>query len=395
MNHSELAARSAGGLQDIRMPAAAVSQGCEVCSTAGEADTSQLQHTAREQILALDSVKSLARLLDSVLGDGGEGEKISEAALAASHDPFDKLLSLMEQDIENMELSSQDADFNPLAETQITIEDEKTPKLNVDSKSSPSNKETEVATSAPAHELEDAPPPAAGHDWATLLVFTCPSCNIRVATRERASHVAAHHGRGGGPGADTLDRPVLYQCLVCIANVDWRRDTIREHLAGHKMSLDDYAKQFESPIEKQIKKQTEILKKELEKISIKPEVAEKKQVEKKVKCPNCEKLFSTNFGLQRHMKSDHAEANTSHVKNEQLEQSSDQFHCNVCKFKSNKKGPLTFHTSKYHESTEEVKCCRRSFSTRWDLFVHLRDKHRGEKDAFNKHQVWPGLEKYI
>ena len=386
------------------MPTAAVSQGCEVCSTAGEADT---MGTAREEILALDSVKSLARLLGSVLEDG-DGEKIGDAEVT-SHDPFDKLLSLMEQDIENMELSSQDADINPTAETQMTIEDVKTyncsesvtvspetaAKLNPNSKSSPRNKETEVAP-APALELEDAQPPAAGGQaWATLLVFTCPSCNIRVATRERASHVSAHHGRGGGPGADTADRPVLYQCLVCIANVDWQLDSIREHLAGHKMSLDDYAKQFESPIEKQIKKQTELLKKELEKINIKPEGVEKKQVEKKVKCSNCDKLFSTNFGLQRHMKSDHAEANNSHVKNEQLEQSSDQFHCKVCKFKSNKKGPLTFHMSKYHESCEEVKCCRRSFSTRWDLFVHLRDKHRGEKDVFNKHQVWPGLEKYI
>ena len=385
------------------MPTAAVSQGCEVCSTAGEAGT---MVTAREEILALDSVKSLARLLGSVLEDG-DGEKIGDAE-ATSHDPFDKLLSLMEQDIENMEHSSQDADINPVAETQMTIEDVKTSncnervtpetaaKLHVNSKSSPSNKETEVATSAPALELEDAQPPAAGcQAWATLLVFTCPSCNIRVATRERATHVSAHHGRGGGPGADTADRPVLYQCLVCIANVDWQLDSIREHLAGHKMSLDDYAKQFESPIEKQIKKQTELLKKELEKINIKSEAVEKKQVEKKVKCSNCDKLFSTNFGLQRHMKSDHAKANNSHVKNEQLEQSSDQFHCKVCKFKSNKKGPLTFHTSKYHESSEEVKCCRRSFSTRWDLFVHLRDKHRGEKDVFNKHQVWPGLEKYI
>ena len=229
----------------------------------------------------------------------------------------------------------------------------------------------------------------AGDGWATLLVYTCGECDVRVREADRARHEAEHHDgetQGGQAG------PVQYQCLVCISNIDWSEETIRTHLAGHERTLEDYKEQFEEPISLQIKKQTEMIKKELDK---KPRTRNKTPGVS-LKCEDCGKKYTTNFALQRHKKNEHKRGQ-SKIKQERrdVEENGGFHHCKTCKFKSNRKGALTFHISKYHDINEKIECCGKTFSSRWCLFVHLHDKHREERELYNKHQIWPGLDKYM
>ena len=223
--------------------------------------------------------------------------------------------------------------------------------------------------------------------WATLLVFTCGECDVRVREADRERHEQEHHdgeAQGGEAG------PVQYQCLICISNIDWSREAIRKHLAGHEKTLEEYSEQFEEPISLQIKKQTEMIKKELEKRSR----TLTKTSGASLKCEDCGKKYTTNFALQRHKKNEHKRGQRK-IKQENKEADSGYHYCNTCKFKSNRKGALTFHISKYHDINEKIECCGKTFSSRWCLFVHLHGKHREERDLYNKHQIWPGLDKYM
>ena len=229
----------------------------------------------------------------------------------------------------------------------------------------------------------------AGDGWATFLVYKCGECDVRVREADRARHEAEHHDgetQGGEAG------PVQYQCLVCISNIDWSEETIRKHLAGHERTLEDYREQFEEPISLQIKKQTEMIKKELDK---KPRTLTKTSGVS-LKCEDCGKKYTTNFALQRHKKNEHKRGQRK-IKQErrEVEENGDFHYCKTCKFKSNRKGALTFHISKYHDVNEKIECCGKTFSSRWCLFVHLHDKHREERELYNKHQIWPGLDKYM
>ena len=225
--------------------------------------------------------------------------------------------------------------------------------------------------------------------WATLLVYSCKECEVRVLEQDRVRHEQEQHeGEArGGPGG-----PLQYQCLICISNIDWSLAAIRTHLASHQRSLADYRNQFEEPIPLQIKKQTEMLKKELEKKASKAQSRPSN-----VKCGDCGKKYTTNFALQRHRKTEHRRAQRK-IKQEKKdsEDSNGGYHnCKSCKFKSNRRGALTFHVSKYHDDSEKLECCGQTLSSRWSLFVHLHAKHSEERELFNKHQIWPGLDKYI
>ena len=77
-----------------------------------------------------------------------------------------------------------------------------------------------------------------------------------------------------------------------------------------------------------------------------------------------------------------------------VENSEDKFNCDICMYNSPRKSALTFHVNKYHSATEKRSCCEKSFKTKWDLFVHLIENHRNDKDLFAKMEMWQSLEKY-
>merc|ERR1712096_187953 len=192
-------------------------------------------------------------------------------------------------------------------------------------------------------------------------------------------------------------------------------------------------------IEKQVVKQTEMVKKgKAESLPEKVdptsnEAAEnilernvtKLVAEKKMECVVCQKVFSTNFKLQRHVKADHCDTSkATAVKSLKTEPTSpvtkeiystlygsnsgkksdekskddfsldDKFSCKECIFSSSRKSALTGHFQKYHELTDKISCCKRKFNTKWAIFVHLMESHKDNKEIFAKFQVWPGLEKY-
>ena len=77
-----------------------------------------------------------------------------------------------------------------------------------------------------------------------------------------------------------------------------------------------------------------------------------------------------------------------------VENSEDKFNCNTCLFACTRKSALTFHANKYHSATEKRSCCTKKFKTKWDLFVHLIENHKNDKDLFAKMDMWQSLEKY-
>ena len=267
--------------------------------------------------------------------------------------------------------------------------------FSLETSHSPPQKKSRIVKSEPEMANEKTSVPVStnektGDDWATLLVYTCTECDVRVREEDRERHEEENHegeAQGGEAG------PVQYQCLVCISNIDWRLETIRKHLAGHQRTLEDYRDQFEEPIALQIKKQTEMIKKEQEK---KTRPLTKRPGVNNLKCDDCGKKYTTNFALQRHRKNEHRRG-PRRIKQESSEPggNGDYHYCKSCKFKSNRKGALTFHIAKYHDINEKIECCGKMFSSRWCLFVHLHDKHREERDLYNKHQIWPGLDKYM
>ena len=77
-----------------------------------------------------------------------------------------------------------------------------------------------------------------------------------------------------------------------------------------------------------------------------------------------------------------------------VENREDKFNCNTCMFNCTRKSALTFHVNKYHSATEKRSCCKKRFKTKWDLFVHLIENHKNDKDLFAKMDIWQSLEKY-
>ena len=281
--------------------------------------------------------------------------------------------------------------------------------------------ETDNVDDPKAYDTNDTATEVSGHEWATFILLKCRECHVKIASNEKENHLTEHHP--SHMDVELLDVELQYQCLVCIANVEWNKESISAHLKSHKIKLDDYSKTYEVPIEKQIKKQTDLLKGEQDKLKLLIEKKKEKENMKKeeckketdkqdkrknqseknkVPCDYCDKLFSTNFGLQRHLKNEHmiTEPIKKVIKAEAIEPenekpSNTQHSCKICKFKSSSKGALTFHVSKYHEKKDNGKCCSKNFQSKWELFVHLQGTHKEDKDIYNKFQIWPGLEKYL
>jgi len=201
-------------------------------------------------------------------------------------------------------------------------------------------------------------------DWADYLIFDCKVCLTKMPSVMYPDHLLTWHSlsladyqqKTGDSGSCT---PAEYQCLVCIGKIPWNRSSLSEHLAAHKLTLDQYKVIFEKAIKKQVDKQTELIKKG--KTESLPEMAKSKSPEKvveqgikditekenKVECKICQKKFSTNFKLQRHMKTDHCDTSTaSSVKANKTEQTllkdvkteiiapetmDKKFKCQICK----------------------------------------------------------------
>jgi len=153
--------------------------------------------------------------------------------------------------------------------------------------------------------------------------------------------------------------PADYQCLVCIEKIPWQKSSLMQHLASHKLTIDQYQVIFDKAIRKQVDKQAEMIKKG--KALVSPEKVESKSseeplehvikdkpvTENKVECIICQKQFSTNFKLQRHMKTDHCDTSKASsvktIKTETLpakeiktelttaETAEKKFKCQICK----------------------------------------------------------------
>ena len=412
-----------------------------------------------DDLMSMISMKNLMATLDNINLDE---VKISEDFDFENPSPFDDLLDFIEKDLdEEMKIVSVEGNVAKVEESKDVLRKHKcnecdksfdrpsrlkTHKQNahpsivkevanetidhnhskekedISTKTTEKEKEEEIDDPEPAEEKKEESEPA-HHSWATLMVFKCDDCNIRVHSDDREKHKETYHQEDqddvGGE-----DNPVQYQCLVCIANVDWKQATIMKHLAGHKMTIEEYAKMFENPIEKQIKKQMEMLKKELESLEETRRTESKKNLykseepsssatpsakdNKKIKCNDCDKMFSTNFALQRHTKIEHSkkeketdspklkvEENTAVNPTPKKDSGKDKNSCTICKFESRGKGHLTLHYSKYHSNSDKATCCDETFTSKWDLFLHLQENHKSNKELFTKYQVWPGLEKYI
>jgi len=419
-----------------------------------------VQETFKEDInddlMSMMSMKNLMETLDKI---DLEDVKIGQDFDVESCNPFDDLLDFIEKDFdEEMKIVSVEGNAGNVEESKDVAKKHKCndcdksydrpARLKMHIKNAHSKKEEgKVAESIPVpivdteieknpttekedeEEVVDDPDPAEDkkedsepktYPWATFTIFKCDDCGIRVHSDDREKHKETYH-QEDDENVGGEDNPVQYQCLVCIANVDWRQELIMKHLAGHKMTIEEYTKLFENPIEKQIKKQMDMLKKELEGLEDRKKSESKEDSskaeepasltpvkdKKKIKCEDCDKMFSTNFALQRHTKIEHTKKekvkaspktkteDTVTTPTPKKESSKDKKCCTICKFESRGKGHLTVHYSKYHNNSDKGTCCDETFSSKWDLFVHLQENHKSNKELFTKHQVWPGLEKYI
>merc|ERR1712029_637225 len=112
--------------------------------------------------------------------------------------------------------------------------------------------ETDNVDDPKAYDTNDTATEVSGHEWATFILLKCGECHVKIASNEKENHLTEHHP--SHMDVELLDVELQYQCLVCIANVEWNKESISAHLKSHKIKLDDYSKTYEVPIEKQIKK---------------------------------------------------------------------------------------------------------------------------------------------
>jgi len=206
-----------------------------------------------------------------------------------------------------------------------------------------------------------------------------------------------------------------YQCLVCLAMLPWRRRGLEHHLTTHKLSLTQYHGVFGPAIQRQIAKEkgakeVKVAKEQVKGVKevkeavkeVKPTVASPRgkrppQESKKFDCAICkEKFLWTEAHVNEHLKEKHCLTKefyfSLYVKG--VQSTEDKFNCDQCMFISTRKSALSFHTNKYHMETEKRSCCKKKFTTKWDLFVHLIENHKDDKDLFAKFDIWQSLEKY-
>jgi len=202
------------------------------------------------------------------------------------------------------------------------------------------------------------------HEWAEFLIFECKVCWTKMPSTMYPDHLLTWHSLSLADyqkktGDNDHCSPAEYQCLVCIQKVPWQKSSMIDHLLTHKLTPDQYKVIFEKAIMKQIHKQTEMIKRgedssspkvggaQLPNIDLEETSEENFPIEKKVECTFCQKEFSTNFKLQRHLKTDHCntvqESNLNSPKNDtfsakdvkaepnELEVVDKKFKCQICR----------------------------------------------------------------
>jgi len=196
-------------------------------------------------------------------------------------------------------------------------------------------------------------------DWSEYIIFKCQVCHKEFKGVNYEGHITSHN-----LSKETYQvkyqkedsfYAAKYQCLVCFSKLEWKKSSIESHFSGHKLSLEQYFVLYEKPIKKQIENQLNALEKESAtnlQSSSGNEESNKSSYEniKKAECGICKREFSTNFKLQRHVKSEHLESkgvsNSTTVKIEKAEIKSDpdsmtpvhltdefvsKFICQICK----------------------------------------------------------------
>jgi hypothetical protein len=238
----------------------------------------------------------------------------------------------------------------------------------------------------------------------------------KLSSHMKAAHTEAEQ-RPGGPEAAPQEPDLAwtevpgssYQCLVCLASLPWRRVGLEQHLLAHKLSLVQYHGVFGPAILRQLGKEQgkEVLGKEVGKQQGKElgkEVpagrgkrTEERRGKKEFECAVCKVEFEwTEPRITEHLKEKHCLTKefyfSLYVRG--AKSAEDKFNCDKCMFISTRKSALSFHVNKYHTEGEKRTCCKKKFNTKWDLFVHLIENHRDDKDLFAKFDIWQSLEKY-
>jgi hypothetical protein len=185
-----------------------------------------------------------------------------------------------------------------------------------------------------------------------------------------------------------------YQCLVCLASLPWRRQGLEQHLLSHKLSLVQYHGVFGPAIQRQLGKEQGRGEEAPVGRGKRPEG---KAGKKEFECAVCKEEFEwTEPKITEHLKEKHCLTKefyfSLYVRG--AKSTEDKFNCDKCMFISTRKSALSFHVNKYHTEGEKRTCCKKKFNTKWDLFVHLIENHRDDKDLFAKFDIWQSLEKY-
>ena len=156
-----------------------------------------------------------------------------------------------------------------------------------------------------------------------------------------------------------------YKCKICNKLVLWYRDSIRRHIENnHLLTLEFYEKTY---LDKKTVTQKENF------ISPFKDLCHKKVKEKGGN------FFSENI---------HFEKSDGFLK------------CEKCLFKVKAKeekkestNQLKRHIAKYHfVCVDPYKCCQKEFWTKWNIFIHLVENHRLEKNLFDKFSLGFNIE---
>merc|ERR1712202_63950 len=103
-------------------------------------------------------------------------------------------------------------------------------------------------------------------DWIDYLIFDCKVCQTKMPSSMYPDHLLTWHSLSLSDYQQKTEdsgscTPAEYQCLVCIAKIPWEKLSLLQHLGTHKLTVGQYQVIFAKAIEKQVVKQTEMVKK--------------------------------------------------------------------------------------------------------------------------------------